>query len=198
MGATFADPLLVLRFPPPLTLNPAQFFDFCAANPEVKMELTDRGEVVIVPTGWNSSEQGAEVVFQLKHWARTNGGRVAGPDAGFELPSGATRSPDAAWISANRFAAIPRESLNRFLPLCPDFVIEVRSVSDRLKDQIAKMDEYIANGARLAWLVDPLERRVHIYRPGHPAIVVDQPDSVSADPELPGFSLDLGPVWGLA
>lgn len=197
MGTTFADPLLVLRFPPPLTLTQAQFYEFCLANPEVKMELTAQGEVVIVPTGWNSSEQGAEVVFQLKQWARMRGGRVAGPNAGFDLPSGATRSPDAAWIAAERFAPIPRESLNRFLPLCPDFVVEVRSASDRLKDQVAKMDDYMANGAQLAWLIDPLERRVHVYRPGQAPVIFDHPDSVSADPELPGFTLDLAPVWGV-
>ncbi len=103
--------------------------------------------------------------------------------------------PDAAWISPEQLAAITAEQRKKFLPICPFFLIEVKSPSDTLKKLQDKMDEYIANGCKLGWLIDPEKQQVHIYRPGQPAHVLDQPASVTGDPELPSFVLDLDPVW---
>ena len=108
------------------------------------------------------------------------------------------RSPDASWVERSRLGALTREQQEQFLPLCPDFLIELRSPSDQLPPVMAKMEEYVANGARLGWLIDPNERRVHVYRPGAEPQVLDDPSSVAADPELPGFVLDLEEVWNPA
>ena len=114
---------------------------------------------------------------------------------GFTLPNSAVRSPDASWVSNARYESLTPEEKNSFTPLCPDFVVELRSDSDRLTVLQSKMEEYIANGARLGWLLDPLQRQAHIYRPNAQPQILDNPESVSADPELPGFTLDLKPIW---
>jgi Uma2 family endonuclease len=151
---------------------------------------------VFVPTGFRSSDINSEVFLQLKLWSITNNsGKAVGPDAGFQLPNRSVRSPDAAWIARARIDALPPEILDRFLPLCPDFVVEVRSATDRLRDQKQKLVEYVDNGARLAWLIDPIERTVHVYRPGEQPVVIENPTAVSAEPELPGFTLDLSRIW---
>ena len=118
-----------------------------------------------------------------------------GPSGGFILPNGANRSPDAAWLSPEQMAALTPEHRKKFLPVCPYFVTEVRSPSDVLKKLQAKMEEYIANGCQLGWLIDPENRQVHIYRPGQEVQILDNPEAVAGDPELPGFVLDLEPVW---
>ena len=105
------------------------------------------------------------------------------------------RSPDAAWVARDRLASFTEEEKGKFLPLCPDFVIELRSRTDRLDDQKQKMEEYISNGARLGWLIEPFERQVFVYRPGRPSQQLDRPPSVDAAPELPGFVLDLAKIW---
>lgn len=191
------DRLTVFRFPPPLRMTQTQFYDFCQIYPEIKMELNAKGEVELLPSGLNSGKRNVRIVRQLDEWAeRHDAGDVIGPDTGVNLSNGATRAPDAAFLSTQQLAAIDaggRE--DRFVPVCPIFVVEVRSSSDRLKQQTAKMDEYIENGAQLAWLIDPQTRRVHVYRPGQPPVILDQPESVDASPELPGFVLDLKRIW---
>jgi Uma2 family endonuclease len=129
-------------------------------------------------------------------WAKRDGSGVAfDSSTGFELPNGAVRSPDVAWVSRARLSGLPQDDLDRFLPLCPDFVIELRSPTDRLSLLQAKMEEYAANGCRLGWLVDPTERRVWVYRPGQPVETIDDPATFSGDPDLPGLSVDLRSVW---
>ena len=110
----------------------------------------------------------------------------------------AERSPDVSWILRSRVDALTEEEKSEYFPLCPDFVIELRSKSDRLSTLQNKMREYIENGARLGWLIDPLERHVHVYRPNQPALVLEEPASVSGDPELPGLTLDLALIWNPA
>src|SRR5215813_3417111 len=112
-------------------------------------------------------------------------------DTGFTLPNGAKRGPDAAWMSRERWNGIPKEQQEKLAPVCPDFVIELRSPSDRLSDVQAKMEEYIANGARLGWLLDPFENRAYIYRPAQTPERIEQPTMLSGDPILPGFKLDI-------
>jgi Uma2 family endonuclease len=140
--------------------------------------------------------QDLTVAAQLYIWTtKTGKGKATGPSAGFILPNGANRSPDAAWLSPDQWAAVTPEQRQKFPPLCPYFLIEVKSPADRLKELQQKMDEYIANGCQLGWLIDPERRHVYVYRPGRPVERLDGPVSVSAEPELPGFELDLRPVW---
>ncbi|MGH2543269.1 MAG: Uma2 family endonuclease, partial [Ardenticatenaceae bacterium] len=122
-------------------------------------------------------------------------GVVGDSSAGFILPNGAMRSPDASWVRRTRLAALSEEQRQRFLPLCPDFVIELRSPTDALSTLQQKMQEYIANGAQLGWLIDPQRRQVHIYQPEQEALTLDHPASLSGDPILPGFVLDLKLIW---
>ena len=134
--------------------------------------------------------------MQLRLWAKRSGTGVAfDSNGGFILPNGAMRSPDASWVRRGRLVALTAEQKQRFLPVCPDFVIELRSPSDRLAPIEAKMREYIENGARLGWLIDPIERKVHVYKNGEPVRALDNPDTLRADPTLPGFVLDLKPSW---
>lgn len=136
------------------------------------------------------------VSAQLYAWTQQTGrGKAGGPSTGYILPNGANRSPDASWMTTDQFASLTAEQRRKFLPLCPYFVIEVRSPSDVLKTLKDKMEEYIANGCQLGWLIDPDSMQVHVYRPGQPVQVLDNPTSISGDPELPGFVLDLEPVW---
>ena len=118
-----------------------------------------------------------------------------GPTAGFELPNGATRSPDASWIKRKRLAKLKPDQIERFAPICPDFVIEVRSRTDRLEALKKKMVEYCENGAQLGWLIDPRAFKVHICRPGRQPKILDHPKRVSGNPELAGFVLDLAEIW---
>ena len=137
-----------------------------------------------------------EIARQLGNWARQDGsGAAFGPSMGYTLPNGAVRSPDASWIPRSRRVELTPEDLNRFIPICPDFVVELRSDTDRLSALQAKMQEYMDNGARLGWLIDPRNKRVHAYRPEAEVEVMEDPESVSADPILPAFTLDLREIW---
>jgi Uma2 family endonuclease len=180
-----------------LQMTQDQFFDFCQQNADTRFERTVDGQIIIVPpSDADTGFRDVEVCIQLGNWARTiRKGRVTGSSGGFILPNGANRAPDAAWITQDQIDSLTAEQRKKFLPLCPYFLIEVLSPSDSLKATQEKMDEYIANGCKLAWLIDPSRTKVHIYRPAQPVQVLDNPQSVSADPELPGFVLDLQPVW---
>lgn len=135
--------------------------------------------------------------MQLELWAEQDGTGIAfGPTAGFMLPNGATRSPDAAWLELARWNALTAEQQERFLPLCPAFVLELMSPTDSLPETQAKMQEYQANGARLGWLLVPRLKRVEVYRPGHSLEVLADPDALSGEDVLPGFALNLRRVWG--
>ncbi len=188
---------LVLRVRPALNLTEEQFFALCQLNRDLRIERSAEGEWLIMPpTGWDTGDRNSEINRQLTNWARQDGtGRTCDSSTGFRLPNGAVRSPDAAWLRKERLAPLSPEERQRFLPLCPDFVLELWSPSDRLEDIQAKMAEYLANGARLGWLLYPPERRVFVYRPGAAVERMDQPDAVSGDPVLPGFTLDLREIW---
>lgn len=186
-----------LQLSPALAVDDASFADLCRQNPDLRIERTSEGAVIIMaPAGGDAGRRNQAIGATLYMWARADGtGTSYDSSAGFTLPNGAIRSPDAAWVTNDRLAALPPGATKGFTPLCPDFVIELRSSSDRLAAVQAKMDEYMANGARLGWLIDPIERTVHVYRPAIPVEVVDGPAQMAGDPELPGFVLPLDDVW---
>ena len=188
---------IVLKLGPLIELTEEQFADFCELNGDLRIERTVNGELEIMsPAKGFTGAKELEIAAQLRNWARRHrGGMAFGPSVGYTLPSGAMRSPDASWVSLSRLAALTPEDLNRFIPLCPDFVVELRSDTDRLSVLQAKMQEYMDNGARLGWLIDPQNKRVHTYRPNQEVETIQNPESVSADPVLPGFTLDLAEVW---
>lgn len=188
---------LSLQVSDSLRLSDEELFELCVRNPELRIERTAEGDLLVMtPAGGATDYRNTEIVAALLMWAKHDGTGVAfGPSAGFLLPNGAMRSPDAAWVPRSRLAPLSDEAREKFLPLCPDFVVELRSPSDRLADLQAKMEEYRDNGARLGWLIDPQERRIHVYRPPHPVEDLENPSRIAGDPELPGFVLDLTPIW---
>jgi Uma2 family endonuclease len=166
-------------------------------NPELRMELTATGELILMPpTGSKTGLLNFELARQFGNWAKANAGGV-GFDSStlFTLPNGARRSPDVSWVKRDRWDALTLDEQEGFAPLCPDFVIELRSRSDNLPPLEDKMIDYIANGAQTAWLIDPLRKRVYIYRPNRSPEVFEAPETISGDPELPGFKLDLRELW---
>jgi Uma2 family endonuclease len=186
-----------LQMLPAVPMTQQQFFDFCQQNRKQRIERTAQGELIIMPpSGGESGARNLSVGAQLYVWARHDGrGKAFDSSTGFILPNGANRSPDASWVLLTRLAELTPEQLKRFLPLCPDFLVEILSPTDSLRQTIEKMEEYIANGAQLGWLIDARQQQVHIYRPQQPAQILDKPLTLSGDPELSGFVLDLGPVW---
>lgn len=189
---------IVLRLSPVIELTEEQFLAFCEINHEARIERTAEGELEIMPpAGMYSSNRNIKVSARLEAWTVQDGTGIAfDSSGGFTLPNGAVRGPDAAWITKTRLAELTTEDKRGFGHICPDFVIELRSSTDSLRVLQAKMDEYIENGARLGWLIDPSEKRVYIYRPNSEVEILENPDTVSADPELKGFTLSLEEVWG--
>jgi Uma2 family endonuclease len=148
------------------------------------------------PTGLESGRRNNRLSYRLTAWADANGsGIVFDSSTLFTLPNGAKRSPDASWVRRERWEALPKEQRQGFGLLCPDFVAELRSPTDRLSLLQEKMQEYIANGALLGWLIDPLEKRVYVYRPDQAVEILDDPPAVSGDPVLPGFVLRVRELW---
>ena len=186
-----------LRFEPAIPMTEETFIAFCAQNSDMRIELTAEGVLEIMPPTFSiTGSRNISISSQLHIWSEMDGRGVAfDSSAGFTLPNHAIRAPDASWVLRSRLAALSDEDKNRFIPLCPDFVVELRSTTDRLSVVQAKMEEYIANGARLGWLIDPIARRVYVYRPNAPVEVLDAPDTLSAEPELAGFALNLTPIW---
>jgi Uma2 family endonuclease len=170
---------------------------FCAANPDLRIERTAEGELIVMPpTHPRSGDQNADLIFQARAWARQDRTGISFDSAtGFDLPNGSNRSPDTAWIRKDRIEALSPEEREEYYPLCPDFVVELRSKSDSLPKLHAKMREYIECGAQLGWLLDPFQRRVWVYRPGKAVEILDNPDTLIAGPLMPGFVLDLQPIW---
>ena len=191
-----ADPLTIW-LEPAICMTEEQFVEFCAQNRELRIERTAEGALEIMPpTKGYTGNQNASVTTDLTNWARQDGsGYAFDSSTGFTLPNGAVRSPDTSWVLRSRLEALTEEDRVGFWHICPDFVIEIRSSSDRLSTLHAKMQEYIDNGARLGWLVDPIGRRAYVYRPGAAVEVLDAPQTLSGDPELAGFTLDMGAIW---
>jgi Uma2 family endonuclease len=178
-------------------LSEEQFVRLCQENPDLRLELTAQQELVIMPpTGLESGRRNSRLIRRLDTWAEADGtGIVFDSSTLFTLPNGAKRSPDASWVRRERWDALEQEQRQGFGLLCPDFVIELRSPSDRLKDLHEKMQEYLANGVQLGWLIDPLEKRVYIYRSDQPVVTLEDPVTVSGDPVLPGFILPVRELW---
>jgi Uma2 family endonuclease len=173
------------------------FFAFCQRNHDKRLERTADGDLVIMtPSGGETGRRNSQLTGQMFVWCERDGTGVAfDSSTGFWLPNGAERSPDAAWILRERWEALSEKDRKKFPPLAPDFVIELRSETDRLNHQQAKMVEYMANGVRLGWLIDPIAQRVEVYRPGQAPQILEAPTQVSGDPELAGFVLDLTKIW---
>ncbi|MGH9762282.1 MAG: Uma2 family endonuclease [Blastocatellia bacterium] len=188
---------IVVRLLPALRLSDDQFFELAQINHDLRLERNARGELIIMPpTGGETGDRNAEITMQLRMWAKRNGtGTAFDSSTGFSLPNSAVRSPDASWVRNSRLAALTSDQLKKFIPLCPDFVIELRSASDTLADLREKMLEYLENGALLGWLIDPDNRRVYVYRPGEPVQQLDDLDSLSSAVLLPGFELMLLEIW---
>ena len=189
-------PVLV-DFPKVQRLSDDEFLEFCQLNRDLRIERTAEGRLSIMPpTGFVTGGRNTEITRQLANWAiDDNSGMALESSSGYRLPNGAIRSPDASWIRRERLATVLPEATESFLPLCPDFVIELRSRTDRLATLQVKMDEYMANGARRGWLIDPSDRTVYIYRSGAAVERLRAPASVSGEDVLPGFELLLGEVW---
>jgi Uma2 family endonuclease len=188
---------IILRLYPVVKLTDDQLYDICVLNRELWIERTAQGDLAIMPpTGGGTGHRNARLITALSLWAEDDQtGVTFDSSTGFKLPNGAMRAPDAAWVRGSRLAALSQEEKERFLPLCPDFVIELRSPTDNLAALQAKMQEWTDNGALLGWLLDPLTRHVYIYRPQRQPEHLDHPLSVSGDPVLPGFVLDLHKIW---
>ena len=174
-----------------------EFWEFSVKNPKIKAELTKEGEVIIMPpTGWNTTIKNSKINRRLGNWAEVDEmGEVGESSGGFVLPNGAIRSPDASWILKSRLKQFSAEELEKFLPLCPDFVIEMTSPSDSLSVTQAKMLEYLENGAKLGWLIHAKTKQVFIYQPNREVEILENPTKVSGEPLLTGFELNLTEIW---
>ncbi len=189
------SPKLVLR--PLLKMDEEQFYQLALQNPEQPLEQNAQGEVIIVsPTGGSSGRRNSRLLTQLENWNdKDQRGEVFDSSTLFRLPKGSGRSPDAAWVERSRWEALSEDEQDRFPPLCPDFVIELRSKTDRLVDLQEKLVEYLDNGAQLGWIVDPLMKQVHIYEPGLPVQILNQPTVVAGSGCVAGFVLDLKQIF---
>ena len=188
---------ITLQIPQSLKFTDDKFVEMVAANKDLRLELSSQGELSIMsPTGGETGNRNFEMCLDLGYWNRQNGlGKAFDYSTGFKLPNGATRSPDVSWIKMERWNALTPEQRKRFLPLCPDFVIELVSESDDLADTQAKMREYIANGLRLGWLINPKNKQVEIYRQNQEIEILQSPANLSGEDVLPGFILDLQPIF---
>jgi Uma2 family endonuclease len=174
-------------------LSDERFAEFCAQYPELRIEMNREGEMMIMlPVVSRGGRRNFNLTGRFFVWSERDGSGVGfDSSTGFTLRNGAKRSPDVSWIKRERWDALSEEQKDDFAPICPDFVVELRSKSDRLKHLQEKMEEYIENGAALGWLIDPLEKKVHVYRPGSSIQVLDNPTEISGDPLLKGLVLKL-------
>ncbi len=184
---------MTLKFRPGLRLSDRAFWKLCRANPDMRLERTADGELeIMAPAGSDSGRRNASLTSQLWIWNQsTKSGEAFDSSSGFTLPNIAVRAPDASWIAKDRWDALTRDERERFAPICPDFVVELSSRTDLASHLRAKMREYIAQGARLGWLIDPKTDTVEIYRPGQQVEILTRPEALSGEDVLPGFVLDL-------
>lgn len=188
---------LTVNFPSLVQMTNEQFYEFCQANGDLRIERTANGEVIIMPPAFSDTgNRNFNIAAQLGYWTEQDGTGIGfDSSTGFTLPNGAMRSPDASWIELERWNALTDAQKASFAPICPSFVIELRSSSDRLIKLQEKMQEYIDNGASLGWLIDRQNRKVYIYRPNREVEILDNPEAVSGNPELPGFILRMSKIW---
>ena len=188
----------------PLTINfescqltDEQFYQLCQDNRDLRFERNAQGDLLIMPpTGGETGNRNMEIAYQLQGWSRQSKLGIAfDSSTGFKLPNGAERSPDASWIPLEKWQDLTPQQREKFIPLCPDFVIELRSKTDSLKSLQKKMKEYINNGTKLGWLINRRQKQVEIYRPSQEVEVLNHPQSLSGENVLVGFELDLDLIW---
>lgn len=190
-------PALLVHLRPVFEMTDQQFEEFCCINRDLRIEMTVEGDLIIMPpTFGRTGNRNFKLAVKFGIWVEQDGTGV-GFDSStlFKLPSGAKRSPDVSWVRRERLAQLTDEERDRFLPLCPDFVLELRSASDSLADLQAKMREYITNGAGLGWLIDPQGKQVFVYRADNSVEQLNDPETLTGDPVLKSFVLDLKSIW---
>jgi Uma2 family endonuclease len=189
---------LTLNLNSVIKLTKEQFYQLCEQNPDLKLERNAQGELIIMPpTGGETGKSNSSINGQIWFWnEQTNAGEVFDSSTGFTLPNGADRSPDVSWIKKSRWNALTKEQREKFIPLCPDFVIEILSPSDSLRKTQEKMQEYIENGCSLGWLINRKKQEVEIYRPRKDVEVLKLPSTLSGEDILPGFVLNMQKIWG--
>lgn len=188
---------LTLNLNPIIKLTDEQFFQLCQENENIRLERTAKGELIIMsPAGGETGSSNAGLTAQIWNWNQQNRlGKVFDSSTGFKLPNNANRAPDASWVKLERWDALTPEQQKKFPPICPDFVVELMSPSDSLKETQDKMKEYRDNGAVLGWLIDRKSREVEIYRQNREVEVLESPATVSGEDVLPGFVLNLESIW---
>jgi Uma2 family endonuclease len=188
---------LTLDIKAAIDLTDEQFYQLCQSNRELRFERTAEGELIIMsPAGGETGNRNGRLTQQLFNWTDGDASGIAfDSSTGFKLPNGADRSPDAAWLTLERWHTLTPEQQERFIPLCPDFVVELMSPSDALSTVQAKLQEYIDNGARLGWLLNRKAKQVEVYRPGQIVEVLQAPETLSGEDVLPGFTLNLAQIW---
>ena len=187
--------VLALSVPPDVRLRVSDedFWRLCQENPDLRLERTAEGALIVMPPAApDGSQRNMSLGAQVWNWnQKTNLGVAFDSSAGFTLPNSAIRGPDASWMTSKRWARIPPKERLKFSHVCPDFIAELRSSSDSMEDLRDKMREYLAQGVRLGWLIDPMGGTVEIYRPGRPVETLEKPATLSGEDVLPGFVLDL-------
>jgi len=188
---------LTLNLDSVIKLTREQFYQLCVENPDLKLERNAQGELIIMPpTGGETGRSNVNLILQVASWNEINhGGEVFDSSTGFTLPNGADRSPDVSWVEKSRWEALTKEQREKFIPLCPDFVIEIMSPSDSLKKVQEKIFEYRSNGCRLGWLINRKRQEVEIYRPEQEVEILTLPQTLSGEDVLPGFILNLQRIW---
>ena len=185
-----------IRIQPEHRMTDDEFYEFCCANPDLRIERTADGEIVIMPpTGFETGYRNSDLSAQLREWARRDGrGRACDSSTEYLLANGAARSPDASWVLRSRLDAFTKQQKRKFLPLCPDFIVELTSPSDRLSQVRAKMHEWIENGAQ-GWLLDADKRTAYIFRPGRDPVRIVNPSELIGEDPVAGFRLELHDIW---
>ena len=180
-----------------LQMTDEQFFQLCQDNRDLRFERNSNGDILIMPpTGGETGHRNLKIIQKLANWTDTNQRGIAfDSSTGFKLSNGSDRSPDASWIPLEKWNNLTPQQRQKFLPLCPDFVIELRSPSDSLKTLQNKMKEYLENGTKLGWLINPKAKQVEIYRQGKEVEILDNPTTLSGEDILPNFVLDLESIW---
>jgi Uma2 family endonuclease len=186
-----------ITIPQTFKVTHEQFQQIAAVNRDLRLERTATGELIIMtPTGSETGNRNLDIEGQLWLWNRqTKLGVAFNSSSGFKLPNGADRSPDASWVKLERWQTLTPKEQEGFAPLCPDFVVELRSKSDNMEPLREKMREYMANGAILGWLIDRKNKKVEIYRQNREVEILDNPSTLFGEDVLPGFILDLADVW---
>ena len=188
---------LTLNLNSVIQLTKEPFYQLCKENPDLKLERNAQGELIVMPpTGGETGKSNSTINAQIWFGNDQNQlGEVFDSSTGFSLPSGAERSPDVSWVEKSRWDALTKEQKEKFIPLCPDFVIEILSPNDSLKKTQNKMQEYIENGCRLGWLINRKKQEVEIYRPGQDVEVLNSPQNIYGENTLPGFVLNIQRIW---